>query len=681
MNYIITTRNKYFEKIGQYDYCSLEEMILPNKIAVDTETTALKPHKGELFAVQIGTGENNYLIDIASIGIENVIPYLENRVLVFHNAKFDLGWFYKHNFFPWKVRDTMLSSQILNNGLKEIKHSFGHVMERELGLIYDKSEQQNIAKTQLSTSKAISYCFQDVDRLLELDEALNKKIISGGYLPTYQLHRRWIRASAYMEQCGVPINIDKWKQKINNDKIQQKEKEFLVKSYIYSNLPQYREQQLDLFSTEKKDIKIDISSPKQMLKVFKDFNINVISKDVDEKTGKFKESISEDIISKSKHEFVKIWLEYQSITHDVTTFGENILPSVHNGRLYTNYKPILDTARISAGGKNRGDVNDVNTLNIPANEKSRSPFESKEGYKMIVSDYSNQEGYTGADITGDEAMIDSIINNKDLHCMFVRVLYPHLSDLSDNEIKEKHNDERQKAKICRFALQFGGTGYTIHLNENIPLEEAMNIEKGYKTLHSGVTDYGNKKLEEAIELGYIESTMGFKLHLRYFDHFKEKHIWLKSLDKAWWRKYKEGKTQYKEKKQCEENKKEYIIKNHSSFDLYRKNVMDISKYFKSKSEYMRLCLNNPAQTTAAHQTKRATNRIYEYIWKKKDFWKARIALAVHDELDLEVIEDLADEYKEITEKFMVEEGNKLLKNPLLKMKVGINICNNWYEGK
>src|SRR5690606_38849690 len=133
---------------------------------------------------------------------------------------FDLKWYYKYGFFPWKVRDTFLASKILYNGLIQIRHGFGFVMERELGLTYDKSEQKNIAKTKLSNPKSIQYCFNDVDRLLDLDRVLNQKIIDGGYLNAYQLHRRWIRACAYMEACGLPIGKKEWNDKIISDKIE-----------------------------------------------------------------------------------------------------------------------------------------------------------------------------------------------------------------------------------------------------------------------------------------------------------------------------------------------------------------------------------------------------------------------------------------------------------------------------
>ena len=43
MNYIITKNKNYFENIGNYNFCGLEELKkLPDKIAIDTETTGLR---------------------------------------------------------------------------------------------------------------------------------------------------------------------------------------------------------------------------------------------------------------------------------------------------------------------------------------------------------------------------------------------------------------------------------------------------------------------------------------------------------------------------------------------------------------------------------------------------------------------------------------------------------------
>lgn len=380
MNYIITKNKWWFDKIGEYNFCNLEDLKnLPDRVGFDTETTSLFPRLGKLFCIQIGTGKDNYIIDLQTIGDDNyipeeVFPYLKNKCLVGHNLTFDLGWCYKHGFYPDELEDTFLASKILYNGRTDIfNHSFGYVMERELGLKYDKSEQKNIAKVQLGNWKTIEYSFNDVDRILDLADTMKAKLKSEGSYPSFELHCRYIRALAYMEQCGLPTSKSAWKEKMNLDQQELEEKEAIVKNYIYDNLPEFRDNQLDLFSTNK-SIKVALSSPKQMLSVFQAFKINTTDKDG-------KASINEAVINKTDHEFVKLWLDFQSAKHDITTYGSNILDRIENDTIYTTFNPILDTARIST--RKEG----INVLNFPANEKTRKCFIAHEGFKLIVADY------------------------------------------------------------------------------------------------------------------------------------------------------------------------------------------------------------------------------------------------------------------------------------------------------
>ena len=55
MNYIVTNNKAFFEKIGNFNYCSLAEMgkNLPHEIAIDTETTGLDSKIDEIFSIQI----------------------------------------------------------------------------------------------------------------------------------------------------------------------------------------------------------------------------------------------------------------------------------------------------------------------------------------------------------------------------------------------------------------------------------------------------------------------------------------------------------------------------------------------------------------------------------------------------------------------------------------------------
>jgi DNA polymerase I-like protein with 3'-5' exonuclease and polymerase domains len=454
MNYIITKNRSYFEKIGKYKYCNLEDMILPDTIAIDTETTGLVARHCDFTCVQIGTGTHNYIIHMYdnNYTFDDLKAYLDDKELVFHNAQFDLGFMYKYNYFPKYVRDTMIASKIFYNGQFEvigknaedepiysaIQHTFGHCMKRELGIVYDKTDQKNIHLVKLSQESTIKYSFNDVDRLLDLHKALSKKIDDGGFRETYDLHCQYTRVLAYMEQCGLPISAEKWEAKMIQDIEDAKKWEEIIKDYIYDNLPQFADRQIDMFD-DKKRIHISINSPKQAVKVFNALGIPTKDKDG-------KDSINENIISKSKHEFVKMWLGYQKANHRVTTFGATIYNKIENGRIYTNFNPMVDTARLSC---RKGSIN---FLNFPSDKATREAFVASPGNTIVVCDWSGQETVIAADMSGDEAMTKSVVEGADLHCLLARILFPELEELSDEEIITNHKSKRQDSKAPRFAI-------------------------------------------------------------------------------------------------------------------------------------------------------------------------------------------------------------------------------------
>lgn len=446
MNYIVTKNPDYYKSIGNYNYCLIEDVILPNIVSFDSETDGLLFLNSDMFCFQIGTGTDNYIIDLQnhntifnsnlSYTFEDVKFILEDKELIFHNANFDLTFLYKNNFYPKVVWDTFLASRILHNGEHaSVRHGFGYVMEREIGIIYDKSEQKNISKNKLSTQKAIQYCFDDVDKLVDLHEDLVTKLKNYGSYEAYASNCNFVKALAYMEVCGMPISTSLWRNKMQQDLLNSKKAQDKIIEYIYDNLPIYKDNQLSLFDTTKK-IKVLLSSPKQVIPVFNSLGI-------DTKDEEGKDSIQEDVINKSKHEFVKLWLTYKESEHRVTTFGQSILDKIVNNRIYSRFNPIVDTNRISS---RKGEIN---FLNFPADKETRKCFEANKGNVMVVADYSGQETVTTANWTGDEAMIDSILNKSCLHCAFARVIFPEIKDLSDDEIKEHHKDKRSFAKAPR----------------------------------------------------------------------------------------------------------------------------------------------------------------------------------------------------------------------------------------
>jgi len=674
MNYIITKHPEFFTKIlsvsiklGQVDFCGLEDMILPDKIAIDTETTGLEARKQEIFCTQIGTGENNYIIHMYddNYTFQDLVPYITGKVLVGHNILFDLGFFYKYDFWPKEVRDTMLASKILYNGDPTERHDFGRVMDRELNVKYDKTEQKNIHIVKLSQASTIEYSFNDVDRLLELEDTLYNLIKKNGQTSTYMLHCRYIRALAYMEQCGMPISSYAWKTKMEQDIINSVNSKKIIEEYIHDNLPQFANRQLDMFDTKKR-ITISVSSSQQMLKVFKAFGIPVLDKDG-------KESINDNVISKSKHEFVKMWLEYQKATHRVTTFGEGIYKRIEHERIYTNFNPMVDTARLST---RRGEIN---FLNFPADHETRDCFIANEGNKMIVCDYAGQETVIAADLSGDEAMTKSVVDGADLHCLLARVLFPEIEDLDDDTIKKEHKSKRDASKSPRFAMSYGGNAYTIHMNEGIPLKRAQEIEDGFKNLHSGLYAWGDRVFIAAIKVGYIESVDGWKLRLPFFDEFTKLKAQVDAITREEWTQYKIGKLDYKKQQDVSAKGQRYDLQFPESVAIYREKKKFVSKYFKLRSEYLRLCLNNPVQTRGAHQIKLAGCLLFEWIVENKLQWIVKMCNSVHDELVIESMEGFEERAKNAVEVSMLQAGNHYLTN--LTIKADANIGNSWGEAK
>jgi len=666
----IITRNKpFFERIGNYNYCNLEDMGLPDKIAFDCETTGLSALKDKAFAIQIGTGINNYLIDLQEyssplfkeeekeIKYKEIIPFIKGKELVGHNIAFDLGFAYMQGFFPDKVRDTMIGSKILHNGEHvSVRHGFGDVMQRELEIEYDKSEQKNIHKVRLSTARAIQYCFNDVDRLLELEEDLYSKLEKYEATRTYELNCDYLLAMVYMELCGLPVSKEKWLAKMEHDKLTSLQKQEEIRNYIYDNLPKYRDGQMSLFETLKK-IKPLLSSPSQMIPVFKDLGINTVD-------DKGKNSIEESVINKSPHEFVSLWLDYKESQHRVTTFGQKILDRVENGRLYTRFNPIVDTCRISS---RRGEIN---FLNFPSDKITRDCFVASKGFKIIVCDFDNQEAVTLADKSQNTATLKSILEGADSHCILAREVFPELRELSDDEIKKTHKAKRQIGKIANFTFAFGGNGYTAAKNLNISMEEGNRIYDAYVTINKETFEWGEKVLEQAIKVGYIESADGFKLKLPFFEEFKMLHSKIKGYTQDQWAMYREGKKLYKDNDL-----------QHPSVKFYIRHKEDISTYFKSKSKYFRLCLNNPIQSTAAHETKRSVVNLFNYIKSRNHLRLCRIANVVHDEIILECKEELVEEYTEALGRIMRESANYYLTSGIVEMKADAHSGNSWYEAK
>jgi len=710
-------------------------------LALDTETTGLDWVEDTVFSIQVSNGKHNIIFDCqphsnGRIKPEEVVGLLAGKKLIAHNMSFDGNFLQKYGLMlhPDLVGDTLLQSRILDND-ETVTHNFGDVMARHLGVRYDKSEQKGINKTMLKSLKAIHYCFNDVDRLIELHDKMERMLTDRGQIKTYQLEAAHLAALEYGEHFGIPICPDRWKSKMEQDASRLAEIQQKVVDYILDNAPEYRSngKPLDLFTSlspngDVKTITASLTSVPQMIKVFKSLGVDT----KDAKTGK--DTIGKDHLSKINHPFVRLWLNLSTENAKKTKFGSNVLKQIrmnlqrqHNvpDTIYTTFKPMVDTGRIAAGGgKDKFKQSRLNALNIEKDPITRACFKAWDGWKMIAADFEGQENVGLADWSGCPVMLESVQNGLDLHCAFARMVFPEIAPLTDGEIKKQHKDKREVVKAPRFAFAYGAGPGTVAAASGLPMALCKKLYKIFtRELHKRVFEWGAEKLQESIACGYIESVDGFRLVLPNFQEYTDRtNKWYRVPEEIKSVFYEVKKKKFeineldnaiKEIKNCFKSQTPYIIEGadgeetkeiltESRFKLLLNRFTDqrasivikeddeeIFNEWKSfykrlkeiEGDYRKLCLNNPIQATGSRMTKAAAVRVYREILNRGHYGKALLCIMPYDEIVMCVREDLAELYQDILQTAMREEATKYLKTPGLVMKADAFIGECWQSAK
>lgn len=252
MIYLISKQRNLF-KTELYSEISFEKakeaLYKLNVIQFDTETSGLDPFTKELLCYQLGNKENQYVFDQSSYSITLFKDLFESDILfIGHNIGFDLKWCYKYDIWPKHVFDTMLAEQLIWLGYshraispeeyEEENYSFPY-LEKEnkqthelyyefscslkavgksrLNIELDKTVRGKIIKVGL-TPEVIQYAGTDVMHLEDIKDAQQKDIDRENLQKAVDLENEFVKVLAYIEFCGVKLDVDKWKAKMAKDK-------------------------------------------------------------------------------------------------------------------------------------------------------------------------------------------------------------------------------------------------------------------------------------------------------------------------------------------------------------------------------------------------------------------------------------------------------------------------------
>jgi DNA polymerase I-like protein with 3'-5' exonuclease and polymerase domains len=647
----VETSRKF--KKGEYS----EEVYVPG----------LDPYVTRICMFQIGNLDRQYVIDARVIDLKLFIPILEspNVIKIIHNAKFES----LHVLHNLKCRiqgiwDTMIVEKVLNNG-RTYSYSLKAVAERRLGLKeeennlfnlevvdYNDEEDENLdifgfkkeyidksIRTQFVewgfkpfTNKQIEYGARDLTlpyRIYLLQKAQEKD----NWFPAYgiELENKTTFVLAEMSYRGIPLNGMKWLETEKNNQIIYKKRKLLIDNYVETNEHGFCDVN-NLFADEPR-CNISWSSPKQVIALYRHWNI--CPKEKSKQTGKLEWSVGAKALFKTlskknkerfmkdqfpeqledKNDFTLAYLLFKKSEQLIQTFGKDWLKYVHpiTHRVHSNYNQLMISTRLSASNPN--------VQQIPRTTDFRSCIESLHG-ELICTDYSSQEIFAATYVhkskplmkffkEGDEIYGDDIhsfmaaktfkvvYNNPDFHC-------------------EKKSPERQQQKIVSFQTIYGGSEYTLSESIGITVEQATDIQNGFKKGFELENSFDYFK-KHAFNTGFIE--LDDKTQKRYFFPQYDEMMEAKRLALAT---YPEDWRNYSEQDKAEWKKL------HPETSAYWKTHMSL------KGKLERRSLNLRVQGLSASMTKKACIDITDYRWNNGIQDEFYLIVSAHDETVAEV---------------------------------------------
>jgi len=619
-------------------------------LSLDLETTrkynkygdieGLDPYTSKIVMFQLGNDKDQIIVDARYNHPKKLLELLtdKNIIIVGQNLKFE----YKHLLHNYGIRinnlyDTMIAEMILTTGLSGVSVSLESLIKFYLKIQVNKATRLEFLTIKDATFslRQLYYGYDDIIYPLKIRELQLERLKNENLLEVLKLESSFIRVLAEKEYNGLNFNIEKWISTANRNKglMQNQIKtldNFITKNYA-SNF-NFVSNQIDLFNPDLK-CKIMWTSSKQVQQFFKHLNMcplvdnKVKNKDTGQITIKKKYTVeakelkaslkgeNKDLPEKIKN-FIEDYIIYKEYEKMVGTYGEAFFKYINpiTNRLHSNFKQILLTGRISSSNPNLQQIPQSEAKEYDKNEAKRYmfryAFDSPEGKDIINCDYAGQETYIMADKSQEKNLLHLLKTGGDSHAFVAKAIDPSIANLSDDDIKKYHSDKRQTAKSANFAIQFGGTGYTIAQNLGITSEEGDEVYNAYFKAFPDLHKYFEKVKSETKQRGYvlINNVTGRK---SYFDKAVKPH----DRDKR--------------------------------------------------------ALNAPVQGTAADMTKLAAIYFFKWIEDNNLFDKIKLTLLIHDEIMAECDKDMSKLVAAKVSECMVRAGKVFCKNIDLKADAAI----------
>lgn len=602
-------------------------------ISLDVETTGFDFKDDKLLLIQFRINGTTYLIQ--NLKVDNrLTKYIldllnvSEKPIIAHNAKFDLKFIYEKYKVLFKNIHCSMITEYLITEAREKFASLEETVFKYLGEILDKETVKKFIDAEEITQDMLVYGANDVKFLEEIRELQISLIKEKNLQKVYKLEMELIPVVVKMESNGVMIDSKKWEglyidalerqEKYEKDIIEEVWKYAINHVVPNENITNALEL-LDFYSITHKKTK---KETKRLTEI--------TLEDVEEFEKTFKE-----FLNLKSHVQVKSFLQIMGAHVDST--GKKILRAIKNdfkvAELLLGYRDnnkkvttygidflenVRNDGRIYAKFNQIGTATGrfssrkPNLQNIIAGSKYRECFIAPEGKKLITADYSQQEFRLAGELSGEPAIIEAYNKGLDMHTATASMLF-HIP------LEKVTKEQRNRGKTVNFAVLYGSSSYGLANTMGISNDEAEELLNKFYDGFPRLTKFQRTVEDTVWTLRYSVTPIGRRRGFNKQDTF------------------------------------------------------DTSKeFYKFRGNINREGFNHIVQGGSADMIKFALILLDNNNKWGEDF---KIIMTIHDEVVVEVSEEIAKEAKEFIVEVMVKAGEAFMKH--IPASVDATIQNYW----
>jgi DNA polymerase-1 len=240
----------------------------------------------------------------------------------------------------------------------------------------------------------------------------------------------------------------------------------------------------------------NISSPQQLGRVlFEDLGLPAPVKYGKGKTISTAADVLEELAP--AHEIVRKVLDYRQLTKLKGTYVD-ALPALiepSTGRLHTSFNQTgAATGRLSSSNPNLQNI----PIRTELGREIRAAFVPRQGWKLLVADYSQIELRLLAHMSGDELLVDAFRNGEDIHTRTA-------SEVLGVPPLMITPDARRSAKAVNFGIVYGISAFGLAAQLGISRAEADKYIKNYFARYTGVRKWLDDTVAEVRQTGVTKT--------------------------------------------------------------------------------------------------------------------------------------------------------------------------------